>query len=215
MTCSICFECGHNKRTCPHQTKTPCKDTPTASEVRVANVLGAILSPDAQCRKCSVCGEHGHNKRTCPQARKCSLCGAHGHNKRTCPLTEIEKENVENAGQRKCSLCGAEGHNKRTCPLTEIEKENVENAGQRKCSLCGAEGHNKRTCTMKCIPCSDQVARGYCFAGMSDKMAVKIAKVLDCTSIYGEAEEYPQFERAKETITFANGETIDIDLGAK
>jgi len=184
MTCSICFECGHNKRTCPHQTKTPCKDTPTASEVRVANVLGAILSPDAQCRKCSVCGEHGHNKRTCPQARKCSLCGAHGHNKRTCPLTEIEKENVENAGQRKCSLCGA-------------------------------EGHNKRTCTMKCIPCSDQVARGYCFAGMSDKMAVKIAKVLDCTSIYGEAEEYPQFERAKETITFANGETIDIDLGAK
>ena len=184
MTCSICLECGHNKRTCPQRTQTPCKDTPTASEVRVANVLGAILSPDAQCRKCSVCGEHGHNKRTCPQARKCSLCGAHGHNKRTCPLTEIEKENVENVGQRKCSLCGA-------------------------------EGHNKRTCTMKCIPCSDQVARGYCFAGMSDKMAVKIAKVLDCTSIYGEAEEYPQFERAKETITFANGETIDIDLGAK
>jgi len=164
MTCSICFERGHNKRTCPHASKTPCKDTPTASEVRVAGVLGATLSLGTQYRKCSICGEHGHNKRTCPHKRLCSLCGVHGHNKLTCPLIEIEKENVGNVNHRKCSVCGA-------------------------------HDHNKRTCTMKCIPCSDQVARGYCFSGMSDKMAVKIAKVMDCKSIYGESEEYPQFEQ--------------------
>ena len=93
---------------------------------------------------------------------------------------------------KSCSICGQFGHNKRTCPLTEIEKENMEKKGRRKCNVCGESGHNKRTCPMKCVPCSDQTLRSYCFAGMSDKMAVKMAKVMDCSSIYGETEEYPQ-----------------------
>lgn len=180
MVCSICFETDHNKRTCPFQLKapigvdlslsplTPVKDIPTASEARVARVLGDILSP-IQCRKCSV-------------------CGASGHNKRTCPLTEKSPKYKRS----KCTLCGANGHNKRTCPLAEIEKENMEKKNRRKCNVCGASGHNKRTCPMKCVPCSDQTLRSYCFAGMSDTMAVKLTKVMDCSSIYGETEEYPQ-----------------------
>ena len=167
-------------------------DSPTPAETRVAKVLGDILDSNGNTRKCSICGCRGHNSRTCS-------------NKTT---FAIKKKHT-------CSLCDASGHNKRTCPLTWIEKEKTQGARVHKCNICGEMGHNKRTCHMKCIPCSDPVARAYCFAGMSDKMAVKIAKVMDCSSIYGETEEYTQFERVNESITLANGKTIDIDLGQK
>ena len=201
MVCSVCNSTGHNKRTCsfqqnarrPVESSLPTlpsgRDTPTVSEVRVARVLGEILSPRLN-------------------SRTCSLCGTQGHNMRTCPLRKVEAcKNTRN-----CSLCGALGHNKRTCPLTWVERSVTKNS-HRKCNFCGESGHNKRTCPMKCVPCSDQVARDYCFAGMSDKKAVKMAKILDCSSIYGETEEYSQPTREKETITFTNGETIHLDLG--
>ena len=162
----------------------------SASESRVAKVLGDILDSTGKSRKCSTCGCSGHNSRTCSK-----------------------KTTVEIKKNRACSLCGASGHNKRTCPLTFIQEEKTLGGRVYKCNICGGIGHNKRTCPMKCSPCSDQVARAYCFSGMSDKMAVKIAKVMDCSSIYGETEEYPQLTREKETITFANGETIHLDLG--
>ena len=167
-------------------------DLPTPAETRAAKVLADILDSTENIRKCSICGCGGHNSRTCS-------------NKTT---VAIKKKRI-------CSLCSACGHNKRTCPLTWIEKEKTRETRIHKCNICGEIGHNKRTCHMKCIPCSDQVARAYCFAGMSDKMAVKIAKIMDCSSIYGETEEYPQFERVNESITLANGKTIDIDLGQK
>jgi hypothetical protein len=189
MPCSICFQSDHNKRTCSFRSLPPARDIPTVSEVRVARVLGEILSPTLNCRSCSLCGERGHNKRTCPL-----------------------QEKKTDKSVRRCSLCGANGHNKRTCPLTCVERRVTKNS-HRKCNICGESGHNKRTCPMKCVPCSDQVARAYCFSGMSDKKAVKMAKILDCSSIYGETEEYSQPTREKETITFANGETIHLDLG--
>ena len=173
----------------------------SASEARAAKVLGDILdSPTpAETRAAKVLGDI-LNLPTPAETRAAKALG---------DILD-SPENI-----RKCSTCGSPGHNKRTCSLTRIEGEKILGRRIHKCNICGEIGHNKRTCHMKCIPCSDQVARAYCFAGMSDKMAVKIAKVMDCSSIYGETEEYPQFERVNESITLANGKTIDIDLGQK
>jgi hypothetical protein len=54
---------------------------------------------------------------------------------------------------------------------------------------------------------------------MTAKKAVKMAKILECASIYGETEEYPQFvedppvQRKTEHITNARGEKNILDLG--
>jgi hypothetical protein len=46
-----------------------------------------------------------------------------------------------------------------------------------------------------------------------------MTKVLECGSIYGETEDYPQLvvsppaQRKTEQMTFANGESINLDLG--
>jgi hypothetical protein len=92
---------------------------------------------------------------------------------------------------------------------------------QKKCGVCDGLGHNARTCNMKwkCQPCSDQTVRSYCFTGFTAEMAVNMTKVLECESIYGETEEYPQFVesppalRKTERLTLANGESINLDLG--
>jgi hypothetical protein len=207
MKCSVCQCVGHNKRTCDQ----------TPAVLPFQNVTNI--------RQCSACGECGHNKRTCPlfvatpkkssSGRICSACGECGHNKRTCPLrTERVPETPKKSGSgRQCSACGECGHNARTCFLTIPEKK------QKKCGVCDGLGHNARTCNMKCQPCSDQTVRSYCFAGFTADMAVKMTKVLECESIYGETEEYPQFvesppaQRKTEQMTFANGESINLDLG--
>lgn len=203
MPCTVCYDETHNKRTCPFQLKAP---------------IGVDLSlvPLSK-RVCSACGECGHNKRTCSteaksspkqvgNTKQCSVCGEKGHNKRTCMLKTSQKSG------RQCSECGARGHNKRTCFLTIPVK-------QKKCGVCGEQGHNARTCNMKCQPCADQTVRSYCFAGFTAEKAVMMAKVLECGSIYGETEDYPQLVvsppalRKTEQMTFANGESIRLDLG--
>ena len=180
---------------------------------------------------------------------KCSLCGSSGHNKRTCPHKSKDVTDIPTPAEvriakslpstldgkislRKCSLCGSSGHNKRTCHIKEsqacLEIKDIFDKAMEKlkppkrvitCSLCKGKDHNSRTCSMKCQPCSDQVARSYCFSGMSAPQAVSMARILECESIYGETEEYPQLVESSPTqsktedITFANGETINIDLG--
>jgi hypothetical protein len=203
MKCSVCQCVGHNKRTCVL--------TPVVPFQNFTNI-----------RQCSACGECGHNKRTCPlfattpkksaYARQCSACGECGHNKRTCPLfATTPKKNA--VSSRQCSMCGECGHNARTCFLTLPEKK------QKKCGVCDGLGHNARTCNMKCQPCSDQTVRSYCFSGMTAEKAVMMTKVLECESIYGETEEYPQFvesppaQRKTEQMTLANCESINLDLG--
>jgi len=202
MKCSVCQCVGHNKRTCDQ--------TPVLPFQNVTNI-----------RQCSVCGECGHNARTCPlsgatpkknavSSRQCSACGECGHNSRTCSLFAATPK--KSTSGRKCSACGDSGHNMRTCLLMAPIK-------QKKCGVCDSLGHNARTCNMKCQPCSDQTGRAYCFAGFTAEMAVKMTKVLECESIYGETEEYPQFVesppamRKTERLTLGNGESINIDLG--
>ena len=181
--------------------------------------------------KCSNCQCSGHNKRTCPQfvtpsvksvkavvGRFCSGCGECGHNKRTCPQFVTPPVKSVKAVGRICSGCGECGHNKRTCPqFVTPSVKSVKAVVGRICSGCGECGHNKRTCNTLCKPCS--VPRSYCFAGMTAERAVKMTKLLECESIYDETEEYPhlmvspQAMRKTEQITFANGETLDLDLG--
>ena len=63
---------------------------------------------------------------------------------------------------------------------SKMFKEVIErsNKGTTTCTLCGETGHNKRSCSLKCMPCGDQTARAYCFAGMSQAMCVKMTQVI-------------------------------------
>ena len=195
MPCSICFESSHNKRTCPSRHKVNVVED--LSPVRVVSESDIATPVEIRLAKelSKLLGK-----------RICSACGKCGHNKRTC----LQKMPLKTG--RKCSECGDCGHNKRTCLLTVKVKHT-------KCSVCDEVGHNARTCNMKCRPCADQVARSYCFAGMTAEQAVKMTKILECESIYGETEEYPQFvesppaQRETEQLTLANGDSINLDLG--
>jgi len=119
---------------------------------------------------CSICFESDHNKRNCPFQLKAPI----GVDLSTVPLT------------RECDIPS----NSEIKIAKELSLILDTKKASRKCSLCGERGHNMRTCPIKCKPCSDQVVRSYCFAGMSASMAIKMTRVLDCPSIYGETEEY-------------------------
>lgn len=152
---------------------------------------------------------------------KCSLCSSIGHNKRTCshrgknvsdipsPIEIRIAESLSSSlddkiSLRKCSLCGSIGHNKRTCSIKEsqacldiksIFDKTMEKLKPSKrvitCSLCKGKGHNSRTCSLKCRPCSTTPGNDQ----------------------YPSVVESPIGQRKTEGITFANGETISIDLG--
>ena len=210
MTCSICFACDHNKRTCPFQLKAP---------------NGVDLSIVPQHETTSPAKKTHKTHKT----HKCSICSASDHNKRTCEYwfwtqstmltTDVEEEDghqtTKNYGisapeeeeevaitvkkTRKCSLCGQCGHNKATCGVKQsaacqelalLFDSAFDNYKPMKrkitCSLCSENGHNSRTCSLKCSPCSDQVARSYCFANLSATKAASMARILECSSIYDE-----------------------------
>jgi len=201
MHCSLCKASGHNKRTCP--------TAPPASEVRAANKLAALLpSPRAPkavskslegLQDCAKSFKEPKEffaaaKTTSKPVRVCSKCGGSGHNSRTCAALSLMETTKALVGQRRCGLCGDNGHNRRSCVLAQplpLKPTSSHTVNAKTCSICGEKGHNSRTCPMKCKPCSDQVARSYCFAGMSAKQAVEMTKILECGSIYGETEEYP------------------------
>jgi hypothetical protein len=54
---------------------------------------------------------------------------------------------------------------------------------------------------------------------MTAEKAVRMTQILECASIYGETEDYPQLvvsppaQRKTEQLTLANGESIRLDLG--
>ena len=161
MVCSVCFECGHNKRTCPFQLKAPIgvdlstipltseRDNPTDLEMKIAKELNAILDAPT------------------PVEMKI----AKELNAILDAPTPVEMKFAKE--------------------LSELLGEKKTN---RKCSLCGERGHNKRTCPIKCEPCPVQVTPS------EKKVAKELISTLD-------------EPRKQEVITFANGETMSIDLG--
>lgn len=203
-------------------------DRASRSERRAAKALAALLPPPNKTKKvakhldglagCQNIWKEPKDLYTAQKCREntCSHCGGKGHNSRTCLLSPPTVITSSTSGKKhkKCAICGEFGHNSRTCILKLPEKK------KKKCGICGEIGHNSRTCIMKCRPCSDQVARSYCFAGMTAPQAVKMTKILECESIYGETEEYPQLVVSPPTqssdsrwLTLANGESIRLDLG--
>ena len=218
MVCSHCGSIGHNKRTCMLAPKSP--EVPR-SEKRAAKALSALLPPPNKSKKVSKpldglagCQNIWKEPKALYVAKKvskpldglagcqniwkepkdfytkqkcrgntCSHCGGKGHNARTCTLATPKNKTTTD---RQCSLCGEYGHNKRTCLLKLPEKK------QKQCGICGEIGHNSRTCIMKCQPCSEQVT-----AEMSPPQVI----------------ESPPAQRKTKCITFANGETINLDLG--
>jgi len=224
MVCSHCGGCGHNKRTCTAPKVT--SNQPTRSEKRVAKSLAALL-PHPNNKKVSKpleglggCQNIWKEPKTFYVAKKVSK-----------PLEDISScQNIwkepkdyytaQKCRENTCATCGGKGHNSRTCllaPPTVITSSTPEKK-HKKCGICGELGHNSRTCNLKCQPCSDQVPRSYCFAGMTAAQAVKMTEILECGSIYGETEEYPHLaespsdERKAESITSANGEIINLGL---
>jgi len=192
MVCSHCGSIGHNKRTCMLAPKSP--EVPR-SEKRAAKALSALLPPPNKSKKvskpldglagCQNIWKEPKDFYTKQKCRgnTCSHCGGKGHNARTCTLATPKNKTTTD---RQCSLCGEYGHNKRTCLLKLPEKK------QKQCGICGEIGHNSRTCIMKCQPCSEQVT-----AEMSPPQVI----------------ESPPAQRKTKCITFANGETINLDLG--
>jgi len=209
MVCSICFACDHNKRTCSFQLKAPIgvdlsivphlEDTPPVKNTHKTH-------------QCSICFSSDHNKRTCEYwfwTRDTMLYAGvedeeeDGHqtteNYNTPAPEEDEEVAITVKKTRKCSLCGQCGHNKATCgvkqsaacqeltPLFDSAFDNYKPMKRKiTCSLCSENGHNSRTCSLKCSPCSDQVARSYCFANLSATKAASMARILECSSIYDE-----------------------------
>ncbi len=175
MVCSICFECDHNKRTCPFQLKAPVgvdlsespltseRDIPTKSEKRIAKQLAALLPPPNKSKKVSKplvnlsdCQNIWKEPKDFYAKKKtrentCSHCGGKGHNSRSClmspPTVILPYTALPEKKQKQCGVCGGFGHNSRTCIKLPEKK-------QKQCGVCGGFGHNARTCMLKCQPCS-------------------------------------------------------------
>ena len=187
MVCSHCGSIGHNKRTCLKSSEA------TPSEKRAAKALASLLPPPNKAKKVSKpleglsgCQNIWKEPKDFYAKKKCRVntCSHCGGKGHNSRTCVLAKP--KNTTDRQCSLCGECGHNKRTCLLKLPEKK------QKKCGICGEIGHNSRTCTMKCQPCSDQV-----ITEMSPPQVI----------------ESPPAQRKTECITFANGGTINLDLG--
>tara|TARA_B100000963_G_scaffold276900_1_gene245208 strand:+ start:568 stop:1110 length:543 start_codon:yes stop_codon:yes gene_type:complete len=158
MVCSVCFECGHNKRTCPFQLKAPIgvdlstisltseRDIPTELEVKISKELMAILDAPT------------------PVEAKIAKELAAILDAPTPVEVKIAKELM--------AILDAP-----TPVEVKIAKELSalldEKKTTRKCSLCGECGHNKRTCPIKCEPCQVQATPS------EKKVAKELISILD------------------------------------
>ena len=161
MVCSICFECDHNKRTCPFQPHTSLwttarviapltsdRDIPTKSEKRKK-----VSKPLVNLSDCQNIWKEPKDFYAKKKIREntCSRCGGKGHNSRSClmssPTVILPYTALPEKKQKQCGVCGDFGHNSRTCIKLPEKK-------QKQCGVCGEFGHNARTCMLKCQPCS-------------------------------------------------------------
>ena len=189
MKCSLCGSTGHNKRTC---TLSPKKTDVPRSEIRAASALASLLPPPNKFKErgtpledissCQNIWKEPKDFYIKEKSRE-NTC-SHCGGKGHNSRTCNAKTPKKDANGRQCSICGESGHNKRTCLLKLPEKK------KKQCGNCGEFGHNSRTCSLKCRPCSTTPGNDqYPFVG-----------------------ESPTGQRKTEGITFANGETISIDL---
>ena len=189
-TCSTCGQIGHNKRTCTLSPKTP--GVPL-SEIRAMKAPPQLPPPPNKSKKVSKpledissCQNIWKEPKEFYEKAKSreNTCSNCGCKGHNSRTCLVARPKKDTSG-RQCSLCGECGHNKRTCLLKLPKKK------QKKCGICGDFGHNSRTCSLKCRPCSP-------------------------TSVNEEfpsVVEAPTVQKNTENITFANGETISIDLG--
>ena len=165
MHCSLCKASGHNKRTCP--------SAPTASEVRVAKKLSALLPPPRSPKAVSkpVEGLQGFAKffkepKEFFTPAKTTGKQSRGGSKQLEGLQDFAKffkepkefftpAKTTGKQSRLCSNCGNSGHNSRTCGKFSLMQTTKTLVGQRRCGICGENGHNSRTCQLKCKPCID------------------------------------------------------------
>ena len=189
-SCSSCGQFGHNKRTCTLSPKTP--GIPL-SEIRAAKALAALLPPPNKSKKVSKPLEDISSCQNiwkepkefyAKEKSRENVCSNCGGKGHNSRTCLVARAKKDTSA-RQCSLCGECGHNKRTCLLKLPEKK------QKKCGICGDFGHNSRTCSLKCRPCSPTIKN----------------------EEYPSVVEVPTVQKKTEKITFANGETISIDLG--
>ena len=142
--------------------------------------------------------------RLTPIMKSCSICGQFGHNKRTCSqkTSEIPLSEIRAAKALAALLPPPNNSRKVSKPLEDISScQNIwkepkdfyakEKSRENTCSICGGKGHNSRTCSLKCRPCNQAGVNGG----------------------YPTVVESPTV-RKNENITFANAETISIDIGS-
>jgi hypothetical protein len=170
MVCSHCNGANHNAPTC--QILHPDRSTP--SENKAAKELMKLLAPK---KEVNLFMELPRGPIYEPKKHNKPLEGLAG-------CKNIFKESKQVAKKTKKPIVGL-------ADCKNIFKEPTvahHNKGNTVCSACNTSGHNRRSCVMVCQPCTDQVARSYCFSGMSAKMAVQIADVLECSSVYEEQQ---------------------------
>jgi len=64
VTCSYCYERGHNRLSCPKRKKY-CEANPDSHEAHVMRVEQEARRRSVEKRSCTYCGEKGHNRRGC------------------------------------------------------------------------------------------------------------------------------------------------------
>jgi len=171
MVCSLCNCSGHNKATCPLR-------APVA-EMRAASELCAML-PALKTKEVSNSLVDPHMAWMREFSRMLSVTkevnnGLEGLS--GCMNIFKEPKVVVNKKVTK-SLEGLSG-----CMDIFKEPKVVKNKKHLKtCSACGEKGHNSRTCSNICMTCPPP--KSYCFAGLTAKQAVAMARMMDCTPAY-------------------------------
>ena len=224
VRCSYCHATGHNRRTCP-KLKKQIEENPDGYYARIDRRKKAFATK----RRCGHCGETGHNKRTClnafsseatraekraAKALSALLPPPNKNKKVSKPLEDISScQNIwkepkdyytkQKCRENTCATCGGKGHNSRTCLLSPPTVIPTSTSGKKhkKCGICGEFGHNSRTCLLK-LPEKKHKKCGIC-GELGHNSRTCNMKCRPCSV---------QSPAKTESITFANGETINLGI---
>jgi len=200
MTCSHCNQPGHNKRRCPL-----IHNIAPASEIRAAKSLSKLLDQKPEVKKSPAALEglagckNIWREPAAPKVKKSpkALEGLAGC-RNIWKDVPAYKLNAKKSPKALEGLAGCKNLWKET-PVERVNK------GNTTCKLCDCKGHNARTCPTtskmpECVECSDKPM------WMLEYKASIIQRHMRGWNIR-------TAQRKTEQITFANGKTINIDLG--